>query len=87
MLSAHDVVPQAPYRSSLEAKQLNSPSELGLQPPPQSIVWTHPVHDRDDDRKAVDSEIFEGMAANPLQSEPQSNVPVSRKDLSAKGAS
>lgn len=85
MLSAHDVVQQAPYRSSLDARQLNYASELGSLPSPQSMVWTHPVHERDDERKAVASEMLEGMAASSLQSEPQSDVQVFQKDLIIKG--
>lgn len=55
MLSPPDNSQRDPYRSSLEARQLNTPSDPGLPRALQSMVWAHPVYEYDDNRNAGES--------------------------------
>ena len=69
MISLPDDADANPFRSSLEARELNAAAGPGMAARPASILWAHPVNERpllmrgDDHRRNVDSTTPENLEA------------------------
>ena len=91
MMSPLDGAGVNPYRSSLEARELNAPMESRSGATPESIVWAHPVQERssrvsgDDENKGTELATLKTIASDPLHHGPPFDAPVSQKDTSITG--
>ncbi len=84
MITPVYVAHASPYRSSLEARELNALSQGGVRTLPESAFWMH--HERlsevdgHDDGNSLESATL-NLAADPLQSAQPLNAPASQQDM------